>query len=152
MLDDSAVLLRDAGQKSGYVFKRNQRDIEAVAETHKPRALGGRIDIERARQKRRLVGHDPDRTPIHPGEAYDDVLRIVLLHFEEITVIGDRMDHILDVIGQVRLIRHDPVKRGIGAVSRIAARPARRIIQIVGRNESSTARAPWKDIPHRRAP
>ena len=37
--DDAAELLLRAGKKAGYVLKRDQRDVERIAETHEPRSL-----------------------------------------------------------------------------------------------------------------
>src|SRR5215469_10114915 len=39
MLDDPAVLLSRPWQKSGHIFKRYQRNVEAITEAYKPRAL-----------------------------------------------------------------------------------------------------------------
>ncbi len=39
MPDDAAEFLLGAGEESRNVFKRDQRDIERIAETHEPRAF-----------------------------------------------------------------------------------------------------------------
>jgi hypothetical protein len=74
-------------------------NVERVTETYETRALGRRIDIQTTRQKRRLIGDDPDGAPIHARESDHDVARPVLLHFEKFAVIGDVPDRILDVVG-----------------------------------------------------
>ncbi len=41
MADNAAEFLRRAREKTGYVFKRQNRNLECVAEPYKTRALGG---------------------------------------------------------------------------------------------------------------
>src|SRR5262249_45777876 len=60
VFDDATVFLRNAGQKAGHVFERDERNIEAVAETNKARAFDRAVDIENSGQKSRLVGYDAD--------------------------------------------------------------------------------------------
>ena len=131
MLDDAAIFLRGAGKKSRNVFKRHQRDVEAVAEADEAGALHGCVNIKRASQHGRLIGDDSHAASIQPRKSHDDVLRVVLLHFEEISVIDDGVDHIFDVIGQIRLRRHDLVERRVGAINGIGAGLARRIVEII---------------------
>ena len=89
MADDAAVLLLGAGEEAGHVFKRDQRDVEGVAEADEARRLGRGVDVEHAGEERRLVGDDADGAAIQPREADDDVAREVLLHLEEVAVIDD---------------------------------------------------------------
>ena len=101
MADDAAEFLIGAGQKAGDVFERDDRDIEGVAEADEAGAFDRGIDIEAAGEKCRLVSDDADRSAIKTREAYDDVLREVLVDFEEITVIDDAVDDVLDVVGLI---------------------------------------------------
>ena len=78
------------GQEPGHVLERDERDVERVAEAHEPRALHRRVDVERPGQHRRLVGDDADRAAVEPREADDDVLRVVLMHLEEIALVDDQ--------------------------------------------------------------
>ena len=48
------------------------------------------FDVEHAGEVLGLVADDADREPVEPGEADDDVLREVLVHFEELTVVHDQ--------------------------------------------------------------
>ena len=136
MPDDSAILLLRARQKSRHIFKRHQRNVEAVAKAHEARALHRRIDIERARQHRRLIGHDPDRLPVEPRKSHHDVLGIVLVNFEKVAVIDNRVNHIFHVIRQVRLIGDERVELLVQPIDRIVAGLARRVFQIVRWNET----------------
>ena len=86
------------GKKPGYVFEGDQRNIETVAEAYEARGLHGGIDIEHAGQKRGLIGHNPHGAPIEPGEANADVWRVMLLDFEKVAVIDNRMDYVANVV------------------------------------------------------
>ncbi len=66
VLDDAAVLLGDAGQEAGDVFKGDERDVEGVTEPDEPGSLDRGVDVEDAGQHRGLVGDDPDRLR-HPA-------------------------------------------------------------------------------------
>ncbi len=60
----------------------------------------------------------------------------MLLHFEEVAVVDHRMNHILHVIRQIRLRRHDLVEGSVSSVSRIGASLARRVVQIIRRHKA----------------
>src|SRR5208337_4058473 len=94
--DDSAELLLRAGQKSGNVFEGDERNVEAIAETHEARALDAGFDVEHAGKIRRLIGDNADRLSIQAGKADHDVLRVVLLNLKEVGVVHDRMNHVLN--------------------------------------------------------
>ena len=84
MADDPAPLLCRAGEEAGHVDEGHERDVERVARAHEPRRLDRRVDVEHARERRRLVPDDPDGVPAEAREAADDVLRPVRLHLEEL--------------------------------------------------------------------
>src|SRR5215470_17664990 len=64
LADDSAVFMLRPGKETGNVFKRDQGNVEAVAETDEARAFDRSIDIEHTRKERRLVGDDSHRPSI----------------------------------------------------------------------------------------
>ncbi len=66
------------GKKPGTSTKRDERDVEAVAEADEARGLHRRVDVEHAREHLRLVGDDADRAPADAREADDDVRRELL--------------------------------------------------------------------------
>src|SRR6185437_2752940 len=125
-----------ARQKSGNVFKRDQRDVEAIAKAHETRTLHRRIDIESACQIRRLVGDNADGAAIHAGKSDDDVFGVVLLDFEEVAVVNDGANRVLDVVGQIRLRRNNGIEGRFGAINWIGTRLARWIVEIVRRDET----------------
>ncbi len=61
MADDAAVFLIDAGQKAGHIFKRDERDVEAIAKAHEARRFDRCVDIQHTGEKRRLIGDNADR-------------------------------------------------------------------------------------------
>ena len=107
MLDDSVPFLLRAGQKSGHVFKGDQRNIERVAETHEPRAFHRGVDVQNTREKRGLIGDDAHRLPTQPRESHHDIFCKMLVDLEEIIVIGDGVNHVLDVIRLHRIGGND---------------------------------------------
>src|SRR5262245_53056518 len=106
VLDDASELLIAAGKKTGHVFKGDERDVERIAKPHESGALDGACDVEAACQMCGLIRHDADGTAIQPGESDYQVLRVVLLHFEEVVFIDNRMDDVFDVVWNVRLQWH----------------------------------------------
>src|SRR4030095_11212612 len=92
------MLLLNAGQEAGHVFEGNERNIETIAEPDETRGFYRRVDIENAGQERRLICNDTNRAPIEPRKAYANVWRVVLLHFEKVTVIDDLVDNFAYVV------------------------------------------------------
>src|SRR5678816_4701227 len=84
--DDAAVFLRRSRQESGDVLERHERDVEGVAEPDEARTLDRGIDIERARQVRRLIRHDTNRAAAKPRKPDQEIAREVLVHLEEVPV------------------------------------------------------------------
>ena len=89
MTDDAAALLLDAGQETGNVDQRDQRNVEAVAEADETRPLVRRVHVQRPGPDGRLVGDDADHDALDPAEADDDVLREGAMHFKEFAAIDD---------------------------------------------------------------
>src|SRR5262249_49077546 len=92
VLDDAAELLLRSGQKTGNIFKRDEWNIEGVAEAHEPCAFYGCIDIQHARQKGRLIGYDTHRAAIQTGQTNDDIFREMLVNLEEVAVVNNGVD------------------------------------------------------------
>ena len=135
MPDDAAEFLHGAGQEAGDVLEGDERNVERVAEAHEPRALHRRVDVERARQVRRLVRDDADRTAAEPREADQDVLREVRVHLEEVAIVHDRVDDVEHVVRLVRRGGDDGVERLVFAIGRIGRLDARRIVDVVAGHE-----------------
>src|ERR1051326_8251867 len=98
MRNDAAVFLRDAGHETGHVFKRHERNVEAIAEAHEPPAFNRSSDVQHAREKRRLIRHDTDSASAETREADADVRRKEFLYFKEVTIIDDVIDDFAHVV------------------------------------------------------
>ena len=101
-------------------------------------AFDGRVDVEHARERGRLVADDPDRVAAEAGEAADDVLREARLHLEELAVVDDLRDHLLHVVRLRRLVGDERVelRRPRGRPGRTGAAYGARSRLFCGRNES----------------
>src|SRR5258708_27736801 len=106
MLDDPAPLLLRTRQKSRHVLKRNERNIERIAESHESRSLHRSIDVQHPREKRGLAGNDADGPSIKPRKAYNEILREVLVNLEKIFVGGYGFNHLSHVVRQRGLLLH----------------------------------------------
>ncbi len=106
MLDDAAEFLLRAGQETGYIFERNQWNVERVAETHESRAFHRGVDIQHAGKKRWLISDNAHRAAVEPREAHYNVLRVMLVHFEKVVIVGNGGDGFLDVVRLQRIFRH----------------------------------------------
>ena len=131
VLDDPAIFLGRAGQEAGDVDQGHDRDIERVAEAHETAGLDRAGNVQAAGQNHGLVGDDTDRVAFDPCEADDDIRRIVRLQFEEVALVRDLVDQFLDIVGLVRIRRHQRVQGQVRAVDRIVRRPMRRLFLVV---------------------
>jgi len=135
VLDDAAVLLVRAREEARHVDEGDERDVEAVAEADEARGLHRGVDVEHAREDRRLVGDDAHGAAADAGEADDDVRREGLGDLEEVPVVDDRPDDVLHVVGLVRLERDHRVELGHLAERRVRRRLVRRVLLVVGGHE-----------------
>ena len=112
------------------------RDVEGIAEAHKARAFHRGIDVQAAGEKSRLIGDNAHGAAIETREADNDIFRQVLVDFEEIAVIHHAMNHVFDIVGQIRFRRNNGIELMIGAIDRIGAGTPRRVVSIVLREEA----------------
>src|ERR1019366_977590 len=117
--DNAAVFLIHAWKKSRNIDKRNQRNIERIAEPHEARALIGGVDIERSGQHRRLVGNYAHGASADAPEAHHQVLGEIGLHLHEIAAIHHARDDLLYVVTALGIGGNDIVQ--IVVVARRAA-------------------------------
>src|SRR5438270_4083310 len=103
MPDDAAILLLSARQKPRHIFKGQQRDIEGIAKTHKSCPFYRAINVQDSGQECRLVCHNADWLAIEAREPHNEILGIVLVHFEKVAVINYGVDYVLYVVRLVRL-------------------------------------------------
>ena len=135
MADDPAPLLRRPREEARHVHEGDERQVERVARAHEARGLHGRVDVERARQRARVVRDDADGMPAEPREAAEDVLRPELVHLEELAVVDDPVDDVAHVVRLVRVLRDDRVELGVLAVDRVGGLEVGRRLDVVLREE-----------------
>src|SRR5208337_1978738 len=136
MLDDAAVFLLRAGQKSRNIFESNQWDVEGVAEAHKARAFHRRVDVQRPGEDRRLIGNDADGTSVQACETNDDILGKMLVDFKEVAFIDDGVNHILNIVRLLWILGDDAVEGLFAAVDGVMRGTARWIFKIVAGQET----------------
>src|ERR1035441_8326798 len=96
MTDDAAVFLLGAGQESRNILKRNEGNIEGVAEAHEARPLHRGVDIEASGEERGLIGHDAYALPAQSRETHHQVFGKVLVDLHKVTVIHDSRKNLFD--------------------------------------------------------
>ena len=57
-----------------------------------------------------LVGDHAHTPPVHPPEPHNDVSGVVRHDLKKVALVYDGGDHIQDVVGLVRRVRHDVVQ------------------------------------------
>ena len=131
MLDNAAEFLLRPGKKPGHIFKREQRNIEGIAEAHEARPLDGCVDIENSSEVRRLVTDNAGGAAIKPRKAHDQILGVVLVDLKEIAVVHDGMNRVFDVVRFLRIGGNERIQAFIPARGRIRRSTARRIFEVV---------------------
>ena len=59
----------------------------------------------------------------------------MLVHFQKVSFVGDGLDQIANLVGLIRILGDEVVELRIDAVDVVGVRDARRIVEIVRRNE-----------------
>ena len=129
MADDATVLLIAAGQECRNVHQRNQRDVEAIAETDEARPFVGGVDFKCPCRHLALVGNNADGFTGKSGKADHQVLRIVTLHFKKAVFVHKGVNHFMHVIGKFCVTGDNLGKRG-GAI-RFPALDDHRVLGVV---------------------
>ena len=106
MADNTVVLLRNTGQIPRNVSKGYDWYVEAVTETHKPRRLIGRVNIERAGHKARLIGYNTNRVARNARKPDYDISCKLLMNFKEIPIVDNFLYNCFYVVCLVWRIRN----------------------------------------------
>ncbi len=131
MDDDAAVFLLRTGEEARHIDERHDRNVEGVAETDETGTLARGVDVKHTGQVFRLVGHDTDGRAAEAGKAHDEVLRIVLVDFEELAVVHDGADDFVHVVRGVRAVGDDLVEGVLFTVDRVFGRDIRGLFHVV---------------------
>src|SRR6266478_5194316 len=113
VLDDAAEFLLRAGEEAGDVLEGDERDVESVAEAHEARAFYGGVDVEHAGKKGGLIGDDADRAAIQSRKTHDDIFGEMFVNFEEVRIVHDGVDGVFDVVGLLRIVGDERIKRSV---------------------------------------
>ncbi|MNV14846.1 hypothetical protein D3C71_1055430 [compost metagenome] len=135
MLDDAAIFLRRSRQETRHIHQRQQRNVEGIAEAHETGGLARGVDIEAAGQHHRLVGDNPHRLAFKADEAGDNIAGKGFLQFEEVSLIGQRVDQFLHVVGFVGAVGDQRIETCFQPRRIVMKRPDRRFFAIVERQE-----------------
>ena len=130
----AVVFLTCTGKEAGNVNECYQRNIEGVAEADEACALARGVAVEYAGEEFGLVGHDTYRLAVEAGEAYNQVLGIVGLYFEEFAVVDDSADNLIHVVGFVGRIGDDVVEAVFETVDGVVTFNKGSLLEVVLRN------------------
>ena len=142
MADDAVVFLFDPREEARHIDRRDDRDVEGVAEPHEPGSLLRSRDIKCAGENGGLVGDHANRVPVESAQPHHDVLGPKLVNLQEFFVVKNRLDHLGDVVGLVRRVGDDDVERVVQTVGSISR-------GVVGRHLHVVAWQEGDEIPHR---
>ena len=113
------VLLPRTRQEARHIHQGHQRNVERITKTHETRPLAAGIAVEHACIALRLVGHHAHALPVEAGEAHNDILGIIGLHFKKLTIVHYRSDNFVHVIRLIRIVRNDFIEEILQTVNRV---------------------------------
>ncbi len=95
------------------VDQRDQRQAEGVAKLHETGGLVGGVAVDGARKMHRVVGDDPERPPVDPHERRHHRRAEALAEEGGRALVGERLDHRVDVIGAAAALGHQLAQPGL---------------------------------------
>src|SRR5260370_8950270 len=98
-------------------------------------SLARGVDVEHARQKRRLIRDHSDTRAVEPDESDDEVPREVLMDLEKLTLVGDRLDQVANLVRLIRTLGDEGVELDVPAIDVIGRRDARLTVTIARWNK-----------------
>ena len=87
-----------AGVKTRRVNQGHDRQVECVAKRHEARRFLRCLNVERARQSQRLVGHNAHRAPADGGQRGDHIVGPAGAQFKVRAVVDDRLNYMPHVV------------------------------------------------------
>jgi hypothetical protein len=98
VLDDAAVFLRHAGQEARHIFERDDRNVEASQKRTKRAALSEASMSSTPASTAGWLATMPTLCPPRCAKPTSDVARVVRLHFVEVAVVDDALEHLAHVV------------------------------------------------------
>ena len=135
MTNHSTPLLVGAGQVPRHVGNRQQRNVEAIAESDEPGCLIGGIHVKTAGEMHGLVGDDANGVAVQPPESNDHVLGKVRLNLKKIAVVHNRLDDLLHIVGRPGIVRHDGIQSWVDTIREVASVNSRGDLPVVARQK-----------------
>ena len=124
--DDPFLLHLRADHESGHVLEEHERDLERIADIDEASRLVRRVHVQHAARVHRVVRDDPDAPSVDARKRGHDVASPARLQLERAAVVGDRGDHLADVVRLAGIVGNDVEERLVSPRRRIGARLARR--------------------------
>ena len=139
VVDDAGILLTRSAEETGNVNKRENLNVESIAETYETGCFAGCIAVKHTGEPVGLVGDDTCRATVETGETADDIFCVVFLNFHEVAVVHDSVDNIFHVIRFVRVVRNNLVEAVIYTCGIVLALEDGSLFHVVLRNERDKA-------------
>ena len=95
------------------VDDEREGNLVGVADPHEAGRIVCADLIQCPTEELRLVGHDSDGSPVHPGESGDHVRCRLRGEFVKVTVVANVQQQVVHVVGGVVGVRHELVQRQI---------------------------------------
>mmetsp|Transcript_29814 Transcript_29814/g.58374 ORF Transcript_29814/g.58374 Transcript_29814/m.58374 type:complete len:280 (-) Transcript_29814:818-1657(-) len=133
--DDPAVLLGRSGQEARHIDKGDDRDVETVAEPHKPGCFDRCVNVQAASQLFGLVGYNSDGPAFHACKTNQDIFSEVGHDFEEVRIVHHTLQHIPHVVGRVGVCRDQLVQNRVLPVHGVCGDAARGLLFVGERDK-----------------
>src|SRR5438552_6235698 len=131
MPNNAAVFLSHSWQEAGHINKRDDGDIEAVAEAYEACGLIGSIDVERASHHAWLMGNNADRAAIQATKSDQNIRSKVWLDLKKFAIVDDMFNNRLHIIRFAGTIGNNCVKFLDNTPWRVGGIDAGRIFKII---------------------
>src|SRR3712207_9367767 len=105
MQNHCVIFLTGSGQETGNINQTYNWNIKCIAETNKTSTLTTCVSIKFTCVSRRLISYNTYTLAIKAGKSGDNILCELSLNFKEFVIISQSRNHLIHVIGFVRIIK-----------------------------------------------
>ncbi len=130
------MLLVNSRQKPRHIHKSHNRNVERVAEPHKPSSLNRRVDVQGTSEKPRLIRHNSNCASIKPSKAYDNVGRPQGLNLQEVAVVHYAQNNFPNIVRLVRVVGHNLRQTLISPIRVVASLHHEGVLHVVRRQKT----------------
>ena len=107
----------------GGIAERQQGNVVGLAQLHEPCGLVRCVAIDRAAQMRRIVGDDPHRSTLDPGQRDDHRQSEAAAQLEDRVLVGQRGDHRADIVDPETIFGDEVTQTALVGASPVGERP-----------------------------